>query len=68
MHPNLVESHVRAEQEAGHLLEPLPEPLVTLCQTSPIGLIPKTPPARQVEVNRGPLVTARSQCQGRNLE
>ena len=41
MHPGLIAEHVRTEQEAGRLLGPVPEPLAGLCQTSPIGLIPK---------------------------
>ena len=39
--PHLVEAHIKAEVEAGHLLGPLPPHLARIAQTSPIGLIPK---------------------------
>ena len=40
-HNILVTQHLQAEQDARRLLGPLPAHLAGLCQTSPIGLIPK---------------------------
>ena len=38
--PSLVTQHIQDERLAGRLLGPLPQPLVSDCQISPIGLIP----------------------------
>lgn len=40
-HPQLVEAHIAEEVAAGRLLGPVPDHLVPLCHSSPIGLIPK---------------------------
>ena len=63
LHPQLVEAHIMAESTAGRLLGPMPRHLSGLVQTNPIA---KATPAREMEVECGPVFPNREQCQRRH--
>ena len=41
-HPQTIMDHLSAEEESGRLVGPLPHPIASLVQVSPLGLVPKS--------------------------